>query len=170
MIDTQKIIPMLWFDREAEQAARYYVETFGDGEIVRIDRYGPGAPGPEGAVMLVTFRLFGQTYQALNGGPLYKPTEALSLAVTCQDQAEVDRLWERLTADGGMPGPCGWLKDRWGFSWQIVPKHLFEMMRSPDSTLRGRVFQAMTTMGRLDIATLEMAAAGVPACDNTPKG
>ncbi len=156
---TSKIAPCLWFDGQAEEAARFYVGLFPDGAILSIGRYGEGAPFPAGTALLVEFSLAGQRFQALNGGPHFKFSEAISLSVSCVDQAEVDRLWEALTA-GGEPGRCGWLKDRFGVSWQLVPEALSRLQSSGDAAGRGRMFQAMLGMNKLDVAALERAFRG----------
>ncbi|MFJ1751359.1 VOC family protein [Kitasatospora sp. NPDC088134] len=154
----QKITTFLWFDHQAEQAAEFYVSVFRDGRLLDVQRYSEAGPGEPGSVMLVSFELFGQTFRALNGGPVFRFNEAVSLEVDCADQAEVDRYWELLTADGGEPGPCGWLKDRYGLSWQIVPRRLQELLTDPDPSRAARATAAMLTMGRLDIAALDAAA------------
>jgi predicted 3-demethylubiquinone-9 3-methyltransferase (glyoxalase superfamily) len=159
MNTTQKISPMLWFDGEAEAAARHYAKAFNEGAITGIERYGKAGPGPEGEVMLVTIVLDGQTVSLLNGGPMFKPTEATSLVITCEDQAEVDRLWAHMSG-GGSTSACGWLKDRWGFSWQIVPKRFLEIMSGSDAGAKARSFEAMMQMTKFDIAALEKAAKG----------
>ncbi|HQY34153.1 VOC family protein [Actinotalea sp.] len=156
----QTISPFLWFDDQAEQAAELYVSLFPDSRIVSVSRYPEGSPGPVGQAMSVTFELDGLGLQALNGGPAFTFTEAISLLVRVETQEEIDRLWDALTADGGEPGQCGWLKDRWGLSWQIVPPVLFELLADPDPERAGRAMQAMLTMGRLDIAALRAAADG----------
>jgi len=155
----QKITPFLWFDTEAEAAAKFYVSVFGNSRIVGITRYGEGGPGPKGSVMTVHFQLEGQDYIALNGGPEFKFTEAISLAVDCRSQEEVDFFWERLTA-GGEPGPCGWLKDRFGLSWQVNPSVLGEMLADPDPEKSKRVMQAMLRMQKFDVAALQRAYQG----------
>ena len=155
----QKITPFLWFDTEGEDAARYYTSVFPNSRIVEIQRYGEAGPRPDGTVMTVAFELDGQRFVALNGGPQYIFNEAISLAVECEDQDEVDRYWDTLT-DGGEPGPCGWLKDRFGVSWQIVPRRLTELVADEDREKAQRVMAAMLRMGKIDIAELERAAAG----------
>ncbi len=127
----QKIVPNLWFDTQAEEAAKFYVSLFKNSKIIEVSRYGEAGPRPAGMVMVVSFQLDGQDYVALNGGPEFKFTEAISLLVNCKDQAEVDHLWDRLS-EGGEKGPCGWLKDRYGLSWQIVPTILNELMADKD--------------------------------------
>jgi len=127
----QKINPSLWFDHEAEEAANFYVSVFTDSRIVHVARYGSAGPGPAGSVMTVDFQLRGQDFNAINGGPQFTFTEAISLLVNCESQDEVDEYWEKLS-DGGQKGPCGWLKDRYGLSWQIVPTALGEMIADPD--------------------------------------
>jgi predicted 3-demethylubiquinone-9 3-methyltransferase (glyoxalase superfamily) len=158
MSKTQKISPFLWYDSQAEEAARHYVAAFKESKINRVERYGKSGPGPEGQVMIVDFTLAGQHYVALNGGPIFKPNESFSMMVTCEDQAEVDRLWTHLS-EGGSTSQCGWLKDRWGFSWQVVPKRFFEMMEDKDQARKGRVFAAMMQMTKFDLAALEKAYA-----------
>jgi predicted 3-demethylubiquinone-9 3-methyltransferase (glyoxalase superfamily) len=158
MSSTQKISSFLWYDTDAEGAAKHYVAAFKDSKINHVERYGKTGPGPEGQVMIVDFTLAGQHYVALNGGPLFKPNESFSMMVACEDQAEVDLLWKHLS-DGGSTSQCGWLKDRWGFSWQIVPKRFFEMMDGKDPARKGRVFAAMMQMTKFDIAALERAYA-----------
>jgi len=155
----QRITPFLWFDGNAEAAATFYVSVFPNSEITAISRYGEAGPGPAGSVMVVSFRLDGQAFQALNGGPEFAFTEAISLLIDCESQEEVDHYWEKL-ADGGEPGPCGWLKDRFGVSWQVVPRVLPEMLRDEDPERAGRVMQAMMGMGKLDVTGLERAYAG----------
>jgi predicted 3-demethylubiquinone-9 3-methyltransferase (glyoxalase superfamily) len=154
----QRITPYLWFDNQAEQAAQYYTSVFKDSRIIDTTRYGAAGPGPEGSVMTVTFQLEGQDFVALNGGPQFRFTEAVSFFVSCESQPEVDELWERLSA-GGEQGPCGWLKDRFGLSWQIIPRVLLELMNDPDPVKAGRVTEAMLTMGKIDIAGLQAAYA-----------
>lgn len=153
------ITPFLWFDRQAEEAARFYAETLPDGELGEITRYGEGGPGPVGAVMTVTFRAAGLEFIALNGGPLFRFTEAVSFVLRCATQAEVDGLWERL-CEGGEEGRCGWLKDRFGLSWQVVPAGLEAALTGPDAAGAGRAMAAMLQMGKLDIAALRRAYAG----------
>ena len=156
-----KIAPCLWFDGKAEEAARFYVSLLPDSRIDRVMRSPADNPStPAGAVLAVEFTLAGQRYVALNGGPQFKFTEAVSFMVDCADQAEVDGLWEKLTGDGGSPSACGWLKDRFGLSWQITPRVLMEMMNSPDRERAGRAMQAMMTMGKIDIAALQRAYEG----------
>ncbi len=155
----QKITPCLWFDGQAEEAATFYVSLFEDGEVVRVDRYGEGAPQPAGTVLTVAFRLAGQEFVALNGGPEFRFTEAVSFQIDCEGQAEVDRLWAALT-EGGEPGPCGWLKDRFGLSWQVIPSALPRMLRDEDPARAGRVMRAMMGMGKIEVAELERAYAG----------
>ena len=157
----QTISPFLWFDDQAEQAAERYVSIFPSSRILAVARYGEGAPRPAGTAMTVSFVLDGLELQALNGGPMYTFTEAFSLQVSVPDQAECDRVWDALTADGGEPGVCGWLKDRWGLSWQVVPSALPELLGDPDPARAGRAMAAMLTMGKFDIAALREAAAGV---------
>ena len=152
----QKITPCLWFDGQAEEAAEFYVSLFEDGEIVRVDRYGEGGPRPAGTVLTVAFRLAGQEFVALNGGPEFTFTEAVSFQIDCQTQDEVDRLWAALS-EGGEPGPCGWLKDRFGLSWQVVPSVLGEMLQDQDRARANRVMQAMLQMNKMDIAALKRA-------------
>lgn len=147
----QKITPFLWFDDNAEEAAHYYVSVFKDGAIVHV------TPGPNNKALWVSFQLFGTTYYALNGGPQYTFTEAISFFVECTDQAEVDRLWNTLTTDGGEESQCGWLKDKYGLSWQIIPKALSQLLADPDKEKAGRVMQAMLKMKKIDIATLQKA-------------
>lgn len=156
----QKITPFLWFDGEAEAAANLYVSLFKNSRIENINRYGEAGPGQAGTAMTVSFVLDGVPMTALNGGPQYKFTEALSLSVACEDQAEIDRLWEGLGGDGGQPGPCGWLKDRWGVSWQIVPANMGELVGGSDPAASKRAMQAMFKMTKLDIAVLKAARAG----------
>jgi predicted 3-demethylubiquinone-9 3-methyltransferase (glyoxalase superfamily) len=153
----QKIATFLWFDTEAEEAANLYVSVFKDSRIVNVSRYGEADPGPKGQVMSVTFELAGQTFLALNGGPQFKFTPAISLFVNCESQAEVDELWEKLSA-GGRKDRCGWLQDKFGLSWQIVPTVLGRLLGDPDRQKAGRVMQAMLQMEKLDIARLEDAA------------
>lgn len=155
----QKIVPNLWFDTEAEEAAEFYVSLFDDSKILEVVPYGEAGPGEPGTVMVVNFQLLGQEYVAINGGPQFPFTEAVSFEVRCQDQEEVDRLWEALTADGGQEVQCGWLKDKYGLSWQIVPERWVELVTAPDKAKVGAAMKAMLGMKKLDIAELERAYA-----------
>ena len=155
-----KIAPCLWFNGQAEEAAKFYVALFDDAAIGDISRYGDGAPFPAGTAMMVEFTLFGQRYQALNGGPQFTHSEAISLSVSCKDQAEVDHYWQALTAHGGAESMCGWCKDRWGVSWQIVPEGLAAVLTDPDPERRARATQAMMGMKKLDLAAMQAAAGG----------
>ena len=146
----------MWFDNQAEEAVNFYVSIFKNSKITSIDRYGEAGPGPKGTVMTASFELEGQGFMALNGGPEYKFTEAISFFVNCETQAEVDELWAKLSA-GGEEGPCGWLKDKYGVSWQIVPTILGELLNDPDPEKSGRVMKAMLQMKKLDINTLRQA-------------
>jgi predicted 3-demethylubiquinone-9 3-methyltransferase (glyoxalase superfamily) len=153
--------PCLWFDGVAEQAAEHYVGIVPGSQVEKVWRSPADTPaGPAGQVLVVDFTLAGQRLQALNGGPEFRFSEAVSLVFECDDQAEVDRLWDALGADGGEPGPCGWIKDRFGLSWQVVPRRLNELLDDPDPDRARRAMEAMLTMGRLDVAELERAAAG----------
>jgi predicted 3-demethylubiquinone-9 3-methyltransferase (glyoxalase superfamily) len=154
-----KITPFLWFDDQAEEAMNHYVSIFKNSKVGKITRYGDAGPGPKGSVMIASFELEGQPFTALNGGPQFKFTEAVSFVVDCETQAEVDELWEKLSA-GGQEGQCGWLKDKFGLSWQIVPKALIELMSDPDPEKSRRVTEAMMQMTRIDIARLRQAHAG----------
>jgi predicted 3-demethylubiquinone-9 3-methyltransferase (glyoxalase superfamily) len=154
-----KITPFLWFDNQAEEAMNFYMSLFKNSKIVNVSRYGEGAPVPAGTVMSATFELDGQTIMALNGGPQFKFNEAVSFFVNCENQAEVDGLWDKL-CEGGEPGPCGWLKDKFGLSWQIVPKQLGELMGDPDADKSRRVMEAMLKMSKIDVPTLQQAYNG----------
>lgn len=154
-----KITPFLWFNDNAEQAMDFYLSVFQNSKKLKVNRYGAGAPGPEGSVMIAAFELEGQQFLALNGGPMFQFTEAISFAVNCDSQDEIDELWEKLSA-GGEPGQCGWLKDQFGLSWQIVPSILPDLMSDPDPAVPGRVMQELMQMTKLDIARLQRAAAG----------
>jgi predicted 3-demethylubiquinone-9 3-methyltransferase (glyoxalase superfamily) len=157
---TTAITTFLTYDTQAEEAAKLYTSLFG-GKIKDTTRYPPGAPGPEGGVLTVTFELLGQTYIALNGGPTFTFSHGFSLMVQVDSQAEIDRLWSALTADGGRAVQCGWLLDRFGVSWQIVPRQLGEMLSHKDKTKSARAMQAMLAMQKLDIAKLQAAFDGV---------
>ena len=156
----QKITPFLWFDDQAEAAADFYTSVFKDSRILGVSRYGEAGPGREGTVMVVTFELEGQRFTALNGGPSFKFTEAISFEVDCETQEEVNELWEKLTAEGGEESMCGWLKDKYGLSWQIVPKILGELMGDEDPEKAKRVTEAMLKMRKLEIAELKRAYEG----------
>jgi predicted 3-demethylubiquinone-9 3-methyltransferase (glyoxalase superfamily) len=156
----QKITTFLWFDNNAEEAANFYVSVFKNSRILTTARYPEGSPGQKGSVMVVDFELDGQRFSALNGGPHFKFTEAISLLVHCKDQQEVDYYWEKLTADGGQESQCGWLKDKFGLSWQITPDELLKVWTEPDPAKAQRVMQAMMTMKKLIIKDLEAAAKG----------
>src|SRR5947209_13438983 len=151
-----KISPFLWFDTQAEEAANLYISIFPNSKILSLARYGDAGPGPKGSVMTVQFQLEGQEFIALNGGPQFKFTEAISLLVNCDTQKEVDELWSKLSA-GGEEGPCGWLKDKFGLSWQIVPSVLGRMISDKDPKKSKRVMEAMLQMKKMDIARLERA-------------
>ncbi len=155
----QKITPFLWFDGQAEEAMNFYTSIFRNSKIGTVSRYGDAGPGPRGQVMTASFQLEGQDFLALNGGPQYAFTPAISLYVDCQDQEEVDTLWEKLSA-GGEPGRCGWLKDRFGVSWQIIPSALPRLMGDKDRAAAARVMQAMLTMSRIDVNALQAAYDG----------
>jgi predicted 3-demethylubiquinone-9 3-methyltransferase (glyoxalase superfamily) len=152
----QKIVPFLWFDDNAEEAIAFYTGIFKDSQVKDVRRYGKGGPGPEGAVMTATFFLNGQEFYALNGGPMFKFTEAISLFVKCETQDEIDYYWDKLSA-GGSESRCGWLKDKFGLSWQIVPPILGELLGDKDPKKANNVMQAMLKMGKLDISLLEEA-------------
>jgi predicted 3-demethylubiquinone-9 3-methyltransferase (glyoxalase superfamily) len=152
----QKIVPFLWYDHQAEEAVNFYVSVFKHAKVLGVSRYGDAGPGPKGTVMVAKFELEGQEFNALNGGPHFAFTPAISLVVNCESQAEVDELWERLSA-GGEQGRCGWLKDRFGLSWQIVPTALGRLMQAQDPARSQRVMQAMLQMNKLDIAVLQQA-------------
>src|SRR5439155_17471752 len=154
--DMQKITPFLWFDDNAEEAINFYTSIFKNSRIVDMSRYPPNGPGPAGKLMAATFQLEGQEFMALNGGPTYKFTEAISLFVNCKTQAEVDEYWTKLTA-GGEEGPCGWLKDKFGLSWQIVPTILGELLSDPDPVKSQRVMKAMLQMKKIDSEKLKQA-------------
>ena len=155
----QKITPFLWFDTQAEEAATFYTSIFKNAKIGTVTRYSDGGPGPKGTVMTVQFELDGQEFIALNGGPHFTFTEAVSFVVHCETQEEVDYYWEKLSADGGTPVQCGWLKDKFGLSWQIVPTVLPQLLATADAATAQRVTQAMLHMIKLDIGTLQQAAA-----------
>ncbi len=155
----QKISPFLWFDSNAEEAANFYVSIFKDSKILKIARYGEGGPGPAGSVMVVNFQIEGQDFIALNGGPLFKFSEAISFVINCQTQEEVDHYWNKLTAGGGQESQCGWLKDKYGLSWQVTPTILGELLADKNQKTAQRVMQAMLQMKRIDIAALKRAAA-----------
>lgn len=155
------IVPNLWFDTQAEEAAQFYCSVFPDSRIVGVTRYPEGAPGPTGEVMTVEFELSGKRFVGINGGPQFTFSEAVSFQISCEDQAEVDSFWQRLT-DGGEESQCGWLKDRFGLSWQVVPVGMDEVLGDPDPARAQRAMQAMLGMRKLDLAALEAAADGVP--------
>ncbi len=158
-----KITPCLWFNGNAEEAATFWTRIFPDSHIDKVSRSPADNPSTsEGAVLTVEFTLSGNSFTGLNGGPEFTFSEAISFQIDCADQAEVDRYWDELTADGGEPGPCGWLKDRFGVSWQVVPVRLNELLAGPDPDGARRAMQAMLQMGKLDVATLEAAYAGTP--------
>jgi predicted 3-demethylubiquinone-9 3-methyltransferase (glyoxalase superfamily) len=155
----QKITPFLWFDHQAEEAARFYTSIFRNSKIEAVTYYGEAGPGPKGSVMTVAFELDGQKFTALNGGPHFKFTEAISFVVNCETQQEVDELWAKLTA-GGQEVQCGWLKDKYGLPWQIVPIAMVEMIKDKDAVRSQRVMKAMYQMKKLDLALLEKAYRG----------
>jgi predicted 3-demethylubiquinone-9 3-methyltransferase (glyoxalase superfamily) len=157
---SQPFTTCLWFDTQAEEAALYYTNIFKDAKLGNVSRYGESGPRPAGMVITAEFELNGQRFVALNGGPEYTFTEAISFQIPCADQEEVDYYWDRLTADGGQPGPCGWLKDKFGVSWQVVPAVLGSLLGDPDPEKAARATQAMLGMGKLDIAGLRRAHAG----------
>ena len=154
----QKITPSLWFDTEGEEAANFYTSVFKNSKVLDVTRYGEAGPRPAGTVMTVSFVLDGQEFVALNGGPDFKFNEAVSFLVNCETQEEVDEYWTRLTADGGEPGPCGWLKDKYGLSWQIVPSALNELLSDPDPGRSQRAMKAMLQMSKIEIEALRKAA------------
>jgi predicted 3-demethylubiquinone-9 3-methyltransferase (glyoxalase superfamily) len=159
----QKIKTFLWFDGEAEQAARFYCSVFPGSKVTGISRYAADTPsGKKGSVMTVSFRLAGQEFIALNGGPAYHFTPAISLTVDCRTQAELDRIWRKLTSGGGKPVQCGWLVDRYGLSWQVVPEALGQLLRPSDPARAGKVMEALLGMVKLDIAALKRAAGPAP--------
>ena len=153
----QKITTFLTFDGQAEEAVEFYTSVFDDSRIVSTRRYGPAGPGSEGSLMTATFELAGQTFMALNGGPSFEFSQGISLFVDCETQDEVDELWEKLTADGGQPGPCGWLTDRFGVSWQIIPRALGELLGDEDPEKAGRVMSAMLEMSKIEVEGLRRA-------------
>ncbi|WP_144629448.1 VOC family protein [Arthrobacter woluwensis] len=150
----------LWFDGQAEEAAEFYVSVFPESSVTAVSRYGEGAPFPAGTALTVEFQLNGTPYQGLNGGPHYTFNEAISFSISCADQAEVDYYWDKLTADGGSEGQCGWLKDKFGVSWQVVPEALGSIMSRDDAAGVGRAMQAFMGMQKFDIAALEAAYRG----------
>jgi predicted 3-demethylubiquinone-9 3-methyltransferase (glyoxalase superfamily) len=156
----KKINPFLWFDSEAEEAAEFYVGIFKNSKIGKITHYGEDGPGPKGCVMTVEFTLDRVDFVALNGGPQFKFTEAISFSVNCETQDEIDYFWEKLSADGGSTGRCGWLKDKFGLSWQVNPVSLSDMLADRDVDKANRVMKAMMEMDKIDIAALESAARG----------
>lgn len=153
----QKISPFLWFDGNAEEAVNFYVSIFKNSRVLKIARYGEQGPGPAGSVMVVNFQIEGQEFIALNGGPHFKFTEAISFSIDCQTQEEVDYYWSKLTAGGGQEVQCGWLKDKFGLSWQVNPRILGELLADRDAKKAGRVMQAMMQMKKIDIAALRRA-------------
>ena len=155
----QKIVTFLWFDNQAEEAANFYVSIFKNSKIINTVRYSDAGPGPKGSVMTVTFELAGQQFMALNGGPHFHFSEAISLLINCETQQEVDNLWEKLSA-GGKKDHCGWLKDKYGLSWQVVPSALGKMLQDQDPKKSQRVMQAMLQMDKIDIASLQQAYDG----------
>ena len=163
-----RITPFLWFDTQAEEAAKFYTSIFKDSKIKSVTRYGDAGPGPKGSVMTVEFELDGQPFTALNAGPQFKFTEAISFVVHCKSQKKVDEYWGKLTAGGGEESMCGWLKDKYGLSWQIVPKALQKLLSHPDPKKAKRVMEAMLEMKKIDIAKLEQAAEE-PTASERPK-
>ena len=156
-IETQKITTFLWFDQNAEEAVNFYTSVFKNSKIRDVARYGEAGPGAKGDVMIIDFELDGQQFIALNAGPQFKFTEAISLLVHCQTQEEVDYYWTKLTADGGQEVECGWLKDKFGLSWQIVPDVFLELLRNSDEQKRDRVMKAMMKMKKLNVKELQEA-------------
>lgn len=152
-----RITPMLWFDHQAEQAAKFYVSVFRNSKIVNTSRYGENMPGQAGSVMVVEFLLDGQPFTALNGGPHFKFSEAISFVVNCSGQQEVDYYWDALIAGGGAPAQCGWLKDKFGLSWQVVPTEAIAMMSDPDPVKSQRAMGAVMTMIKVDLAAMRQA-------------
>jgi predicted 3-demethylubiquinone-9 3-methyltransferase (glyoxalase superfamily) len=157
----QKITPNLWFDTEAEQAAQFYCSVFPRSRVVHVARYTEAGPRPAGTVMTVAFELDGQLFVGINGGPEFPFSEAVSFEITCESQDEIDHYWQRLS-EGGQEGPCGWLQDQYGLSWQVVPTGMDELFSDSDPSRATRAMQAMLGMGKLDIAALRAAADGVP--------
>ena len=153
-----KINPFLWFDHQAEEAANFYVSVFKNSKIRKVTRYGDAGPGPKGSVMTVEFELDGLPFVALNAGPQFKFTEAISFVINCDNQKEVDEYWSKLTSNGGQESQCGWLKDKYGLSWQVVPKELIKLISDPDKQKANRVMQAMLQMKKIDIPALRKAA------------
>ena len=156
----KKINPFLWFDSEAEQAAKFYIGIFRNSKIGKITHYGKDGPRPKDSVMTVEFTLDKVDFVALNGGPQFKFTEAISFSVNCETQDEIDYFWEKLSADGGSTGPCGWLKDKFGLSWQVTPVFLSDMLADRDTEKANRIMKAIMEMDKIDIAALEKAAMG----------
>ena len=152
------ITPYLWFDDQAEEAATFYTSVFDDARILEFSRYAENGPKPPGTAMVVVFELQQQRFMALNAGPEFKFTEAISFLINCDDQSEVDRYWAALTANGGQPGQCGWLKDKYGMSWQVVPKQLAELLQDKDPGRASRVMQSMMQMTKIDVHELRRAA------------
>jgi predicted 3-demethylubiquinone-9 3-methyltransferase (glyoxalase superfamily) len=155
----QKITPFLWFDNQAEEAMNFYTSIFKNAKIGNVSRYGEGGPGPKGSVMVASFELDGMHFTALNGGPQFKFTEAISFYVSCESQDEVDHYWDKLS-EGGQTQRCGWLKDKFGVSWQIIPSALPKLMGDPDRAKAGRVMQAMLQMKKIEVAKLQQAYDG----------
>jgi predicted 3-demethylubiquinone-9 3-methyltransferase (glyoxalase superfamily) len=157
--NVQGITPFLWFDKQAEEAANFYVSLFPNSKVLDVTRHGEAGPGEPGTVMTIDFELDGRPFVALNGGPEFKFTEAISFLINCESQEEIDELWEKLS-EGGEKGPCGWLKDKYGVSWQVVPTLLDQMIRDPDAEKSQRVIRAMMEMGKIEIELLERAYEG----------
>jgi len=152
---TQKITPFLWFDNNAEEAMNFYVSVFNNSKIGTVTRYGDAGPGPKGSVLTAAFELEGQKFVALNGGPRFKFTEAISFVINCETQAEIDYFWDKLTSDGGQESMCGWLKDKFGLSWQVVPAEIGSLLTGEKSN---QVMQAIMQMKKIDLSTLRQAA------------
>jgi predicted 3-demethylubiquinone-9 3-methyltransferase (glyoxalase superfamily) len=159
MSEAQTITTFLWFNGNAEEAVELYTSIFPSSRVTKVSRWGEGGPAPAGSVMTIAFELDGQGFLALNGGPEFPFSPAISLLITCKSQADVDDKWARLTAGGGQPGRCGWLTDRFGVSWQVVPESLGELMSDPDPKAAGRVGRALMAMGKIDIDALRRARA-----------